>query len=423
MADSAAPSAILYAQSGGVTAVINASALGVIEAARRHGRRVLAARNGILGVLGEDLLDLGGLGPADLEALGRSPGGAFGSCRFDLDPPADNPAQARRVVDVLRAHGVGVFLYNGGNGSMQTVMDVAEAARRVGYPLQCLGIPKTVDNDLEGTDCCPGFGSAARFLATAMREAGLDVASMAGNRGRIFVMEVMGRNAGWLAAASGLAQRHPADPPHLVLVPEQPYDEAALFARVQAWVDRLDYCTLTVAEGLRCADGRLLAEQEHDRLGHVQLGGAGAIIARRLHARFGYKTHVAVPDYLQRAAGHWVSATDWQQARAVGEVAVERAVQGDDQVMTCILRESDQPYRWRVGNVPVAAVANLERRLPADFLDPAGYVLSAAGRRYLAPLIAGDHAVPCPDGLPDYPVLDLPPVPKMLAPYDGEPAA
>lgn len=413
---------ILYAQSGGVTAVINASAAGVVEAARRHGRPVLAARNGIVGVLAEDLVDLSSLDEAALEALGRTPGGAFGACRFDLDPPGENPGQARRVVAVLRAHGVGIFLYNGGNGSMQTVLDVAEAARREGYPLRCLGIPKTVDNDIEGTDCCPGFGSAARFLATAMREAGLDVASMSDTRGRVFVMEAMGRNAGWLAAATGLAQRHPPDPPHLILVPERPLEEADFFARVQAWVARLGYCAIAVAEGLRGRDGRLLAEQEHDRLGHVQLGGAGYIVAHRLHRRFGYKTHVAVPDYLQRSPGHWVSGTDRDQARAVGAAAVDLALAGQDQVMTAIVRESDEPYRWRAGSVPLAVVANLERRLPPEFLTPDGYGLSDSGRRYLSPLIRGGYAVPCRDGLPDYPLLGFPPVPKRLAPYDAEPA-
>ena len=417
------PSTILYAQSGGVTAVINASAQGVVEAAQARGRRVLAARNGILGVLAEDLVDLSGLDEPSLEALGRTPGGAFGACRFDLDPPAAHPEQARRVVAVLRAHGVGVFLYNGGNGSMQTVLDVAEAARREGYPLRCLGIPKTVDNDIEGTDCSPGFGSAARFLATAMREAGLDVASMFDTRGRIFVMEVMGRNAGWLAAASGLARRHPADPPHLILVPERPYDEAGFFAQVQAWVARLGYCTITVAEGVRCGDGRLLAEQEHDRLGHVQLGGAGYIVAHRLHLHFGYKTHVAVPDYLQRSPGHWVSGTDWEQARAVGMAAVEQALGGADQVMTAILRESDEPYRWRVGSVPLAAVANLERRLPPEFLTADGYALSDLGRRCMAPLIQGEHRLPCRAGLPDYPLLTFPRVPSKLGHYDVRPAA
>jgi len=423
MAEAVFSPTILYAQSGGVTAVINASAMGVMEAARRHGRRVLAARNGIVGVLREDLVDLSGLDGPALEALGRTPGGAFGACRFDLDPPAANPAQSSRVVAVLRAHGVGTFLYNGGNGSMQTVLDVAEAARREGYPLRCLGIPKTVDNDLEGTDCSPGFGSAARFLATAMREAGLDVASMFDTRGRIFVMEVMGRNAGWLAAATGLAQRHPADPPHLILVPERPFDEDQAFARVRAWVERLGYCAITVAEGLRGGDGRLLAEQEHDRLGHVQLGGAGSIIAHRLHTRFGYKAHVAVPDYLQRSPGHWVSATDWEQARAVGAAAVDLALAGTDQVMTTIVRESAEPYRWRVGSVALAEVANLERRLPAEFLSPDGYVLSATGRRYLAPLIQGGRPTPCPDGLPDYPMLSFPSVPPVLEPYDAGPGA
>ncbi len=413
-------STLLYAQSGGVTAVINASALGVIEAVRRHGRPVLAARNGILGVLGEDLLSLDGLGEKDLAALGRSPGGAFGSCRFDLDPPASNPAQARRVVDVLRAHGVGVFLYNGGNGSMRTVLDVAEAARLAGYPLQCLGIPKTVDNDLEGTDCSPGYGSSARFLATAMREAGMDVASMVGSRGRLFIMEVMGRNAGWLAAATGLARRQDDDPPHIILVPERPFDEAAFSARVEHWVGRLGYCAVAVAEGLRCPDGRLLAEQERDTLGHIQLGGVGAILAHRLHRRFGYKAHVAVPDYLQRSPGHWVSGTDWAQARAVGAAAVDLAVSGADKVMTTVVRESDAPYRWRVGSVALAAVADLERRLPLEFLDPEGGGLSEAGRRYLAPLVAGKYTVPCPDGLPDYPVLRLPDVAKRLPAYGGD---
>lgn len=408
---------ILYAQSGGVTAVINASAQAVIEAGRRHGSPVLAARNGILGVLEERLVDTAGLSPSDLALLGRTPGGAFGSCRFDLAWPAENPALAARLVEVLRAHSVGVFLYNGGNGSMQSVLQVAEAARLAGYPLRCLGIPKTVDNDLEGTDCSPGFGSAGRYLATAMAEAGLDVASMASQRGRVFLMEVMGRNCGWLAAASALAAAGPGEPPHLVLFPEVPFDEGAFLAAVEQWVTRLGYCAVTVAEGVRGQDGRLLAELERDAAGYVQLGGAGQFIARRINGRFAYKTHVAVPDYLQRAAGHWVSGTDWEQARAVGAAAVDLALAGADRVMVALRRLSAEPYEWGVGSVPLTAVANLERRLPADFIRADGMGVSEAGRRYLAPLVLGDSCRPAPTGVPQHFRLDLPDLPRRLPPW------
>lgn len=408
---------ILYAQSGGVTAVINASAQAVIEAGRRHGCPVLAARNGIVGVLEERLVDTAGLSLPDLALLGRTPGGAFGSCRFDLDWPVDNPAQAARLVAVLRAHQVGVFLYNGGNGSMQTVRQVAEAARLAGYPLSCLGIPKTVDNDLEGTDCSPGFGSAGRYLATAMAEAGLDVASMASRRGRVFVMEVMGRNCGWLAAATALAAEGPGDPPHLILFPEVPLDEAAFLAAVEQSVQRLGYCAITVAEGARGPDGRLLAEQERDAAGYVQLGGAGQFIARRVQARFGYKTHVAVPDYLQRAAGHWVSGVDWEQARAVGAAAVDLALAGVDQVMVALRRQGEDPYEWGVARVPLGEVANLERRLPADFIRADGMGVSEAGRRYLAPLVLGDSCRPAPTGVPQHFRLELLDLPPRLPPW------
>lgn len=410
---------LLYAQSGGVTAVINASAAGVIEAARaRPDRvdRVLAARHGILGVLAEELYDTAAL---DTAALAHTPGGAFGSCRFDLPVEDEQPALYDRLFAVLGAHRIGALLYNGGNGSMELIGRLSAAARRRSYPLVCVGVPKTVDNDIEGTDCCPGYGSAAKYLATSMREAGLDVAAMAGRTGSLFVMEVMGRNVGWLAAATALAARHPDEAPHIVLLPEVAFDETAFLARVQEVVERLGYCAVTVAEGIRRADGTLVMEQGRDARGHVQLGGAGESIARLVYDRFGYKHHYASPDYLQRAAGHWVSATDHAQALAVGRAAVDFALAGRDGAMASIRRLSDAPYAWDVVPVDAFGVANLERRVPRAFIAADGMQVSAAGRNYLRPLIAGEIAVPCVDGLPDHFVLDRPLLAKMLTPYTG----
>lgn len=413
---------LLYAQSGGVTAVINASAAGVIEAARERPQAigtVFAARHGILGVLDEVLVDTAPLAAADIERLALTPGGAFGSCRFDLDPLERNPAQYDRLFAVFEAYGIGAFLYNGGNGSMDTVARLSAAARARGYPLRCIGVPKTVDNDLEGTDCSPGFGSAAKYLATSMLESGLDLAAMSSRRGRVFVMEVMGRNAGWLAAATALAARRDDEPPHIVLLPEVPFDESAFLVRVQAVVERLGYCAVTVAEGIRRGDGSLVMEQSHDALGHVQLGGAGQCIARLVEAKLGYKHHWAIPDYLQRAAGHWRSATDLAQARAVGRAAVEYAVAGRDGVMAGIRRLADQPYRWEVAPVEVAAIANLERRVPAEFIAADGLQVTAAAKAYLAPLLDGEVAVPTCDGLPDYFRLALAPGARRLPAWAG----
>ena len=410
---------LLYAQSGGVTAVINATAATIIAAARARPDAigtVLAARHGILGALDEDLIDTTALSTDDLRALARTPGGAFGSCRFDLDAPDENPARYDRLFAVFAAHDVGYFLYNGGNGSMDTVAKISRAAVARGYPLVCVGVPKTVDNDLEGTDCSPGFGSAAKYLATSMLEAGLDLAAMTSRIGRAFVMEVMGRNAGWLAAASALAARGDDDPPHLILMPETPFNENVFLDAVEATVARIGYCAITISEGIRRADGTLVMEQNQDAKGYVQLGGAGQCIARLIHTRFGYKHHWAIPDYLQRAAGHLVSATDHAQACAVGQAAVDYALAGRDGVMPAIHRLADAPYRWDVQPVPVAAIANLERRVPPAFVRADGLHVTDAARAYLRPLIEGEMPPPFADGLPDYPRFALPAVPRRLDP-------
>ncbi len=417
-----APRTLLYAQSGGVTAVINATAAGVITEARKHPAqigRVLGARHGVLGVLGEELLDTARLSAADLSALAGQPGGAFGSCRFDLDAPADNPAQFERLFQVFAAHDVGYFLYNGGNGSMDTVLKLSAAARARNYPLTCIGVPKTVDNDLLGTDVSPGYGSAAKYLATSMREAGMDLRAMSSRRGRIFVMEVMGRNCGWLAAATVLARQAPDDPPHVLLLPEVPFEPDAFLARVEACVERLGYCAITAAEGVRNRDGVLLVEQDEDVRGYVQMGGIGQWLARLVHDNLGYKHHWAVPDYLQRAAGHLVSATDRAQAEVVGQAAVRYAVEGKDAVMPAIERESDAPYRWRVVPAPLEPIANAERRLPADFIADDGFDLTDKALHWLRPLIAGEIYPAFRDGLPDYRAPSFDAVSPQLPAYSG----
>lgn len=415
---------LLYAQSGGVTAVINASAAGVLQAARAQPERigtVFAAHRGILGAIGEDLIDTAALAADDLQRLAHTPGGAFASSRFDLPDEAGNPRLYDRLFEVLGAHGIGGVLYNGGNGSMDLVVRLSDAARRRGYPLVCVGVPKTVDNDIVGTDCCPGFGSAAKYLATSMREAGLDIAAMATRKGSVFVMEVMGRNTGWLAASTALAAGGDADAaPHLVLLPEVAFDEERFLERVRTVVQRLGYCAITVAEGIRHADGSLIMEKSHDARGYVQLGGAGMAIAQLIQTRLGYKYHLALPDYLQRAAGHWLSATDHAQAMALGRAAVDCLLDGQDQSMPAIRRLSDSPYVWEVVRVPVGPIANLERKLPPAFIEADGFHVSAAACRYLQPLIEGEVAVPMAAGLPDFRPFRLPQVAKRLPPWAAE---
>jgi ATP-dependent phosphofructokinase / diphosphate-dependent phosphofructokinase len=414
----AKPRNAFYAQSGGVTAVINASAAGVIDAARRHRRhigKVYAGRHGIVGGLTEDLIDVGAESPATLKGLRYTPAGAFGSARFKLKGLDQNRAEYERLIEVFQAHDIGYFFYNGGNDSMDTALKVSQIATKLGYPIVCIGIPKTVDNDLPLTDCCPGFGSVAKYVAVSTREAALDVASMARTSTKVFVLEVMGRHAGWIAAAGGLAGNGPDDPPQLILFPEITFSEAAFLAKVKRSVERNGYCVVVVSEGVKHADGKFLAEAgTTDAFGHVQLGGAGPVIARMVMDRLGYKYHWAMADYLQRAARHIASKTDVEQAYAVGRSAVEFAVAGMNGVMPAIIRTSDKPYRWKIEPVPLAGVANVEKKVPRRFITADGFGITAACRRYLAPLIAGEDFPPFRDGLPDYVKIRGKPVRRRL---------
>jgi len=402
----ARPRNAFYAQSGGVTAVINASAAGVIDGARARRRfigKVYAGRDGIVGGLTEDLIDVSAESPATIKALRHTPAGAFGSARFKLKGLEQNRAEYERLIEVFRAHDIGYFFYNGGNDSMDTALKVSQIGAALGYPITCVGVPKTVDNDLPLTDCCPGFGSVAKYIAVSTREAALDVASMARTSTKVFVLEVMGRHAGWIAAAGGLAGEKPDDPPQVILFPEIAFDETAFLARVKQSVDDNGYCVIVVSEGVKNADGRFLAEAgTRDAFGHAQLGGVGPVIAQLVKDKLGYKYHWAVADYLQRAARHIASKTDVEQAYAVGRAAVEYAVRGMNAVMPAIIRKSSKPYRWKVEAVPLAQVANVEKKVPREFITADGFGITAACRKYLAPLIGGEDYPPYKDGLPQY---------------------
>ena len=408
-----------YAQSGGVTAVINASACGVIQTAKQHKRsigRVYAGRNGIIGALTEDLIDTGRESSRAIAALMHTPAGAFGSCRYKLASIDRDRAQYERLIDVFRAHDIGYFFYNGGNDSADTYLKVSQMAARLDYPLIAVHVPKTVDNDLAVTDCCPGFGSVAKYVATSMREAAFDVASMAKTSTRVFVLEVMGRNAGWITAAVGLADDADTPIPLLLLFPEIAFDETKFLARLDAKVAQFGYCCVGVSEGLRDAQGKLLAEAgTKDAFGHAQLGGVGPMIASLVKEKLGHKYHWAVADYLQRAARHLVSKTDLEQAYAVGRAAVEFAVRGKSAVMPAIVRTSDKPYRWKIEAVPLDEVANVEKKLPRDYISADGYGITAKARAYLSPLTRGEAFPPFRDGLPQYVRLKNVAVAKRLA--------
>ena len=413
---------LLYSQSGGVTAVINATASGVIGEARSRRIKVLAARNGILGALREELVDTSKETAATIRGLAHTPGGAFGSCRYKLKSLDEDRARYERLLEVFKAHDVRWFLYNGGNDSADTANKVSKLAAEFGYPLTCIGVPKTIDNDLAVTDCCPGFGSAAKYTAVSVREAALDVAAMAETSTRVFVYEAMGRHAGWLAAAAGLAGKGPDEAPHLILFPERPYDEADFLKNVRKVVDRVGYCVVVASEGIQTADGRFVAESGGgtDSFGHTQLGGVASYLAGRVKDQLGFKVHWTLPDYLQRSARHLASKTDLDQAVAVGKAAVQFALEGRNATMPVIVRTSDSPYRWKIGSAPLDKVANHEKKFPGGFIRRDGYGITDKARTYLEPLIRGEAPPPFGrDGIPAYVTLKNVPVKKMLPAWGG----
>ena len=395
-----------YAQSGGVTSVINASACGLIETARKHKDKigkVYAGRNGIIGALTEDMIDTSKESAKTIAALRHTPGGAFGSARYKLKGLDENHIEYERLIAIFRAHNIGYFFYNGGGDSMDTAHKVSQIGRKLRFPVTCVGIPKTVDNDLPITDVCPGFGSVAKYVAVSTREAAMDVASMAKTSTKVFILEVMGRHAGWIAAAAALAGQTSADAPHIILFPEIPFHQTRFLARVKECVRRYDYCVIVVSEGTRYRNGRFLADAgTRDAFGHAQLGGVAPAIAKIIRDKLDVKYHYAIADYLQRSARHIASKVDVKQAYAVGKTAVQLALRGENAVMPTIVRKSDNPYRWTVGQVSLSRVANREKMMPKSFISRDGFTITAACRRYLEPLIQGEDYPPYRNGLPRY---------------------
>ena len=411
---------IFYAQSGGVTAVINASACGVIETARANRRfgKVYAGKNGIIGALREELIDTSKESRSDIAALRHTPSGAFGSCRYKLKSIEESRAQYERLIDVFKAHEIGYFFYNGGGDSQDTAYKVSQLSKIMDYPITCIGIPKTVDNDLPLTDCCPGFGSVAKYVAVSTREAGLDVASMAESSTRVFVLEVMGRHAGWIAAAGGLAKEKRDDPPHIILFPEIAFNKAQFLKKVKEVVTKVGFCVIVASEGAQYADGRFVADAgQKDAFGHTQLGGVVPTLVDMIKSRHGYKCHWSVADYLQRAARHIASATDVEQAYAMGKAAVDFAADGMNAVMPIIVRKKNKPYRWSIGNAPLSKVANMERKMPRSYITRDGFGITGKAREYLSPLIIGEEPPPYRNGLPQYVRLRNELIKKKLQPF------
>ncbi|MFM1897345.1 MAG: hypothetical protein RLZZ385_2419 [Pseudomonadota bacterium] len=414
---------LFYAQSGGVTPVINASACGVIETARKHKDRigkVFAGRNGIIGGLREELIDTGKESAATIALLRQTPAGAFGSCRYKLKSFVDNAAEYHRLMDVFRAHNIRYFLYNGGGDSQDTANKLAQFSLQENFPITCIGIPKTVDNDLPVTDNSPGFGSVAKYVAVSIREAGLDVASMCESSTKVFVLEVMGRHAGWIAGAAGLAAEQEGDAPHIILFPEIPFEQDKFLKKVKGCVEKYGYCAIVVSEGAHTADGKFLAEAgTRDAFGHAQLGGVAPYLANMIKEALGYKYHWAVSDYLQRAARHIASATDVEQAYAMGKAAVEFALAGRNAVMPTIVRKPGKKYGWSVGEAKLSDVANVEKKMPRNYISRDGFHITAAAREYFAPLIQGEDYPRYKQGLPVYARLKGQLVPKKLPPWKG----
>ena len=395
-----------YAQSGGVTSVINVTACGVIETARIHSDRianVYAGRNGIIGALTEDLIDTGKEPDEAIAALRHTPSGAFGSCRYKLKGLDENRAEYERLIEVFKAHNIGYFFYNGGGDSADTCQKISQLSEKTRFPMQVIHVPKTVDNDLPITDNCPGFGSVAKYIAISTREASYDVLSMAKTSTKVFVIEVMGRHAGWIAAAGGLAADKENDIPVVILFPEVEFNQERFLARVKGNVESYGYCTVVVSEGAKWPDGKFLAEQDtRDSFGHAQLGGAAPVVANIIKDAHGYKYHWAVADYLQRAARHIASRTDVEQAYALGEAAVEMALVGENAIMLTVVRTSDDPYNWEIGKANLGDVANVEKMMPAEYISEDGFGITDACRRYLIPLIEGEDYPPYEKGMPKY---------------------
>ena len=392
----------IYAQSGGVTSVINATASAVIEASRKSKKinKLYAGKDGIIGILNEELIDTSLENSSDIKKLMHTPGGAFGSCRHKLKDVNQSKREYERLIDVFKAHNIGYFFYNGGGDSQDTSNKIAQYTKDAGFPVTCIGIPKTIDNDLPYTDNCPGFGSVAKYIATSTKEAALDVKSMSKSSTKVFIFEVMGRHAGWLAASAGLAKSKNNSAPHIILLPEITFNEKLFLKKVKEVVKKEDYCVIVVSEGAKYKNGKFLADAGTvDSFGHKQLGGVAPRIAEMISNKLGFKYHWAVSDYLQRSARHISSQVDLDHAYAVGKAAVEYASSGENAIMPIIVRKKTKPYSWEIGKVALSKVANIEKKMPRNFISKDGFGITQSCKNYLSPLIQGEAWAPFEDGV------------------------
>ena len=392
----------IYAQSGGVTSVINTTACGVIEAARKSKNinKLYAGKDGIVGILNEEIIDTNLEDLSEIKKLKHTPGGIFGSCRHKLKNVEESEREYKRLIEVFKAHNIGYFFYNGGGDSQDTSNKIAQYTKDAGFPVTCIGIPKTIDNDLPFTDNCPGFGSVAKYIATSTKEAALDVKSMSKSSTKVFIFEVMGRHAGWLAASSGLAQDKGNSAPHIILLPEVPFNENKFLKKVKEVIKKEDYCVIVVSEGTRYKNGDFLADAGTvDSFGHKQLGGVAPTVAEMISKKLGLKYHWAVSDYLQRSARHISSQVDLDQAYAVGKATVEFATSGENSIMPVIIRKKTKPYSWEIGKVELSKVANIEKKMPKNFISKDGFGITTACKNYLSPLIQGEAWAPFEQGV------------------------
>ena len=407
-----------YAQSGGVTSVINATAAALILESKKHKTiigKVFAGKNGILGALKEELIDTSKESLSAINSLKTTPGGVFGSCRVKLKSLDENKKEYMRLIHVFKAHDIGYFFYNGGNDSADTAYKVSQISKKLGYPINCIAIPKTVDNDLAVTDCCPGFGSAAKYIATSTMEASLDVASMCETSTKVFILEVMGRHAGWMAASSALARTSKNDPPHIILLPEVVFNQSKFLDKIRKCVKKNGYCVIVASEGVKNSKGKFLAESDtKDAFGHTQLGGVAPYLGSMISKKLKLKNHWAVSDYLQRSARHIASQTDLLHAEAVGIHAVKYAVKGMNGVMPVIVRGKGKKYSWKISPVSLSKIANVEKKLPKSYISGNGFDVTSKAIKYLSPLIKGEAYPKFKDGIPVTQKLKLLQVKKKL---------
>lgn len=416
---------LLVAQSGGPTAVINASVAGVIQQAGKQEviEEIYGGLNGIFGILNEDLIDLQEETNKGIEGLKYTPAAALGTCRYKIDfkkKPEKAAQEMNRLFEVFQAHNIRYFFYAGGNDSQDTAHKIHEEAIKRGWEMRVIGIPKTIDNDLPHTDHCPGFGSVAKYAAATTMEIAFDVGSMATDDGACCIVEVMGRSAGWIAGATVLAKRNPDDAPHIILLPEIPFEEEAFLKRVQEVVEKIKYCIVVVGEGLKNKAGEEIAADKSrlDAFGHPILSGAAEHLAELVQAKLNLKSRSVKLGYAQRAANHFASATDALEASACGEEAVKAAVDGQSGFMVKIVRVQNSPYKWNLGLQPLGDIANVEHFVPRDWISEDGFLPNEKFVEYARPLIEGEVKFPVDGGLPKYVTLEKVRIEKKLPPRE-----